>query len=331
MVDEKSIESNKNDNVDKTDILYFIGVAIKYKYFIIITTTVIAIVSILFVLFTTQYYSSTAQLYAMTKNNSGPLKSLITSLGLAGSNNVYIPELLKTRTIAKKVLYKKYQVPTYKDSISLFDYWKFNEKSYSDSRKIDLAIKRLGNSVDVYRDNETDLISVTTTINNGKLAYDVLQAFLDGVSEYLQEEFNSVFQKAGYYTEQRIAEVKQEIKIKEEDLIKFKESNKKIVTASLSHVLREKDREFQLLVNVLNMLEKQRELLLVEEVKERPVINIIDKGDIHDKATKPQKRKVVVFNTFVSFILSFVFALLYEKYFNSETIAYVRKRIQMEK
>jgi uncharacterized protein involved in exopolysaccharide biosynthesis len=74
-----------------------------------------------------------------------------------------------------------------------------------------------------------------------------------------------------------------------------------------------KVQDVELIRSVVVLLEKQLELLRIEEVKEKPIINILDKPDLRDKPVKPKKREVVMINTIISFFASFIIVIINEK------------------
>jgi len=115
----------------------------------------------------------------------------------------------------------------------------------------------------------------------------------------------------------------------ESELIEFQDANAQALSPTLSVELKRKFKKIELIQNVVILLEKQLELLKIEEVRERPVVNILDKPDIYDKPIKPQKRRIVTVNTFISFLVAFASTILYEKAKKYQIVNEIKREIKI--
>jgi len=313
-----SLESDKNENELRTegsgiDLYYLIGALWSYKKFIFLTTTTVAILSIIYVLTATKSYMSKVTLYPITRDQGGPLKELAASLGLGVKpEGYYLPDVIYSRRISKKVMGQKYLVDGQKDSLNLYQLWEIDQNEPS-GLELEKALKFLDMCIDVREDKETALITLTVTTNNKKLSADIAQAYVDMITQYLQNELKAQIQSSIFFTGLRLDEVSKEMFDAIEDLILFQEKNSKIASPSLLSELRLKQKNIDIIQNLQELLRKQYELLKIEEERLKPVMNILDPPDQYHKAIKPRKKATVMLNTVLTFLISFVLVLVKEK------------------
>lgn len=313
---EKETSFIREDKVttDNINFIYLIGVFVRYIKFIFIVPFVVGIVSIIYVLVATPIYQSAVTMYPITKDQGGPLKDLAVSLGMASkTDGFYLHEVLKSRRISKKIIYNKYEVEGHKDSLNLIQFFGFNEMEISENRKFEATLRAIKAVVNISDDKETGLVRISVMTKDKKLCRDIAEYYTIAVTDYLQNEQKNQIKQSVEFTYNRLIEVRAELLEAEDDLIEFQEKNAQALSPTLSLELKRKYKKIELIQNVVILLEKQLELLKIEEVRERPVVNILDRADIYDKHIKPQKRKVVVANTFISFLIAFAGVILYEK------------------
>jgi len=302
------------ENKNNIDFIYLIGVFYRYWKILFLVTFITGIVSIIYVLVATPIYQSVISMYPVTKDQGGPLKELAVTLGMVSKNDgFYLNEVLKSRRISKKIIYRKYYIESKKDSMDLIGYFGLNEMNVSETRKFEAALRSLKGSVEIKDDKETGLVNITVLSQDMKLCQDIAKSYTTAVTEYLQDEQKNQIKQSIEFSANRLIEVREELLNAEDELIKFQETNTQVGSPALSVELKRKYKKVELVQNVVILLEKQLELLKIEEVRERPVINILDEADIYDKPVKPQKRKVVMANTFGMFVLSYLFMILKEK------------------
>jgi uncharacterized protein involved in exopolysaccharide biosynthesis len=303
-----------NNNQQDIDFIYVVTKLYKHKIFIFSSTILVALFSVLYVLLVTPTYSTTLKMYSTIKGSGGPVNELIVSLGLSTKTSaLYLPDLMKSRDVAKNVIKRKYLVD--KDSLSLLEYWKLDKDDISENMKIDTAIKLFLQAVEVEKNNETELITLTVSIRGDKyLPMQIANALCDEVTLFLQKQYKNVFEVARIYSENRIKQAENELEVLEKEYLEFWERNKKISTPALSVEMNKRKEAFTLVNSVIEMLRKQRELLIIEEIKERPILNIIQQGSVHDRADKPQKRKIVVFNSLIGFFMFSLLSVAFERY-----------------
>lgn len=298
----------------QVDFFYLIGVLYRYWKFIFIFTTIIAILSVVYVLIATPVYQSTVTLYPMNQDEGGPLKQLAITLGISNkTSGYYIIDVLNSRRIAEEIIYNKYLIGTNKDSLTLLEYWELDKMDISDSRKFEQALRSLRSAVTIKEDKETSLVSVQVNTTDMYLSKAIADKYCESVINYLNFELRNSIRESIKFTAKRLVDVRKKLADVEDDLVKFQNYNAKTNSPYLAMESKRRYQDVELMQGVVVLLEKQLELLKIEEVKDQTVINILDTPDVYDKPVEPQKRRVVMVNTFIAFLFSYVLLILREK------------------
>jgi uncharacterized protein involved in exopolysaccharide biosynthesis len=325
------IEENDSSKQEEADPFYMLSLLMKYKYFIIVFTAIIGIISISYVLVATPLFLAEVTMYPVQKYQSNPLRDLATGLGMANKiEGFHIPEVIKSRVIWKKIILRKYKTEQYKDSVNLIQYWQL-ENMYSNPEFVmEKALKAFEGIISVKDDKETFLMTISIYMPERQLAADVANYIGDAVTDYLQKEQQKTTVQSKLYIEDRLEYATNKLAEVELELIKFKNENVVTASPSLKTELIRLERKLKLAQDFATMLEKQRELILIEEVREKPIVNILDTAQISFKPFKPKRRQVVMTNTFFGLMLSIVGVFLKEKYYSKENIARLKKAFKAD-
>ena len=322
---EETIEVKDQD----IDLYFILGVAYKNIKIISLITFIFVVLSVTYALLAEKKWSSKVRMYAMSRDSGGPLQELMQSLKLTGSTNaIYMSDIIKSRMIAERVMLKKYSIDGYEDSLNILEFWKLDKikKQISEEMMWDYAFDKFSGCIDVNTNKETEIITLTTTFGSNKLAADVANSICDEITDYFRTQYNSALKNSRLYTEERLVDSRKELKEAETELEDFETTNQRVLAGSPSLNLQvtRMRRKISILQDIVVMLEKQRELLLIEEVKERPILHIIDKGRIHERHIEPKRKKIVIFYSVLGFILSVGFFVFKEKYLDETTIKKIK-------
>ena len=296
------------------DFFYLLGILWRFKYFIFGVTFVTGVLSIIYVLNATPYYQSTVTLYPVNKDHGGPLKQLAVSLGISNkTSGYYIIDVLRSRRITSEVIYNKYYSVFFPDSVDLIHFLELDGIDVSDSRKYQIASRSLGGAVTIREDKETSLITLSVVTRDKFVSKAIAEKYCEATIRYLNEEERSSISQTIAFTEERLEIVKSQMIKAQNEFIAFQEANISTRSPSLSMQTRQMMKDIELIQSLVVLLEKQLELLRIEEEKEKPVINILDYPVVVDRSVRPRKREVVMINTILSFFISYVVLILHEK------------------
>ena len=176
-------------------------------------------------------------------------------------------------------------------------------------------------------DKETALINISVITTDKSLSKSIVNKYCDETINYLNNEEQSSVKQSITFTIARLDVVRKNLLKAENEIVEFQDENATISSPFLSMQLRRKTKNMELVRSVVVLLEKQLELLKIEEVRDRPIINILDAPDVRDKPVKPKKRDIVMINTILSFIMSYLIVILHEKAIKYRIYSRLKKEI----
>ena len=313
--EKKSTNSLNTANTDEINLIDVFLKLWRFRKFIIFFTFGVAVVAVIYSLMQDPQYEASVKLYKETsEGQSSRVQSLASQFGMGGAlqgggGQFSIEDLLNSRNLNKRILYKKWKTEAYKDSVNLINYWEIEGET--EEQKIYQALGTIKNKVSLDKDEKTGLITIKVMMAEPQLAADVANYITEIISDYVQTERQTSTRENLKYIEKRLETVKQELKEAEESLKRFRERNRVI---SKSPELQMKQSRLQRKVNIKQQvylkLEQEREMTEVELVKETPVINVLDEAVKPEQRAKPKRKLIVIVGTFAGFFLSILLVVL---------------------
>ncbi|MBS3808247.1 MAG: hypothetical protein KGY60_12140 [Bacteroidales bacterium] len=315
-----------NQNKDEIDLLEVFLKIWAYKRFIIIFTALVAIGAIVYSLVQEPQYEASVKLYRKTSEGQAPsrIQGLAAQFGMGGalpggSTQFSIEDLVNSRRINQKILLKKWETKEYDEPKNLIEYWQIEAET--EEEKFQNALKKINELISVSINEETQLHNITVMMPEAQLAADVANHLTTLIEEYVQNEQKTTTKQNLRYIEKRLETVKKELTRAEEELKRFRKSNRAIQDSpELQMEQGRLQRQVTIKQEVYLTLQKEREMAEIELVKETPVINVLDDAIKPEQRAKPKRKLIVIVGTFAGFFLSLlVVVLLYVwKYVRSE-------------
>jgi Uncharacterized protein involved in exopolysaccharide biosynthesis len=268
---------------------------------LIILPIIISIITIIYVLyFIDPVYESTSKIMSSSGNsNVFSQSSLAMQFGINLPRNqaepqwVY-PEIIRSRTLANKILNRKFNTIEFgsqKSLLHILTSGESNEVSNNDSLNIK-AINAVLGMVKVSESGST--IQIKINAKEPRLARDINFAFIDELDAHQRAYNKTKSSETRKFIEERIKSTEIELNVAEEDLKNFRDSNRRIQNSpSLLLEQQRLSREAAVLTGVFTTLKQELENAKIEEVKESNYVIILDPPEIPILRIKP-KRKVIV-------------------------------------
>ena len=111
-----------------------------------------------------------------------------------------------------------------------------------------------------------------------------------------------------------MAEVKQDLTKAENTLKEFREKNRQVLSPQLLLEQERLIRDVQINAVVYTELRKQFELVKIEEVKNIPVINVMDPARAPARKDKPKRAVIVLTVLFLSFFGTIGYTIVQQQY-----------------
>jgi uncharacterized protein involved in exopolysaccharide biosynthesis len=316
--DLQNKEDNKpkiiQDNIIDFGVLF--SVINKSKKYILSITIILAIIGTGFSFLFSKYYLAQVSLYPAKKDYTqglGQFQSLASNFGMSvpsSDQDFNIPDVVKSNLIANKVLKEKW-LSRSGAKISLIELWELDQSPwylFSSPNMVDYAfvnekaIANLLNHVTVTEDRQTGLIKINVTLEDPIIAAQVANYIGEQVQIYIQKGNAAQAAKEKLFISDRLVIVKNELESIELDLKDFKERNRGYDDSpELFMVFSRLFREVEAKKQVYLTLQQQLELSRIEEVKQTPILHILDHAVPPARKSSP--------NRALFFALSAIFGL----------------------
>ncbi|MBI3194453.1 MAG: hypothetical protein HYZ34_08325 [Ignavibacteriae bacterium] len=300
--------------------------------FVVFATTIATIISFLL----TPYYKSTISIYR-TLDNKGMntyLKDL-TSLGSMMGFNIggeqspfYIPDIVKSRRLKTMMLESLWQTKKFDTRVTLVKYWKTMQKDsplqwftnyfltrQTDSVRADFetAVEKLNELIKV-EEQESGLFVISVWAEEPQLAADMANFIAEYIREYIAENTTMLTSKNRQFMEERLAFALKELTASEDKLTEFRKVHPiTLDTPELQLQRGRLTRAVEVNQQVYITLRQQFEIARIDELSERSVLKILDRGEAPLKKERPQRSLIILGAFFVSYIFILYVSILLER------------------
>jgi len=288
-----------------TEILPQLWAARKNIATVVFGVTVLAVIVSLLL---PKYYKSTAVLLPQNEENSlSALAGLSGLAALAGATVGQVPmeqmypDILRSETILHQVIYSKYRTEEFSEPVDLIRYWKYHEST--EGKNYEQALLRLQSDLDITVDRKTSIVTVALLMKEPQLAADVINCLISQLDQFLRTKRITYASEQRKWIDSRLVQVESDLRESEDALKNFREKNRNL-GSSPQLLLDESRLSRQVEINSMLFLElkKQFEVARIEEIKNIPVINVLDMAK--PAATKDRPRRTLI--VAVSFLLSLI-------------------------
>ena len=249
----------------------------------------------------TKHYSAQISLYPAIKDINqglGQFQALAMNLGVnmaENDQNFNIPDVVNSRLIANKVINQSW-LNKNEQNVDLIELWSLNKKYFFNTAKtdslylIESAIKKFKNQIEVSEDRQSGLITITATLEDPFIAASIANFIGQQVQLYIQKENSAQSKKEKVFISERLAIVKDELEVAELELKNFKEQNRGYEDSpELFMVFSRLFREEEAKKEVYLTLQQQLELARIEEVKQSPILHVLDHAVPPSRKSSPNR------------------------------------------
>lgn len=316
------VEKNRKPkiiNKDSIDFKVLAGVLNSNKKYIFLITFIFVVFGVGSSFLFKKHYNSEISLYPAKNDLSqglGQFQSLAANFGMNKANNdqsFNIPDVVMSRLIASKAVLYEWDLKN-GDSIDLINLWGLNKpswknlffKNFPDSISVvENAIKKFNKHINVSEDRLSGLIKITSTFQDPYVAAGVANFIGSEVEFYIQKENSAQSTKEKLFILGRLLIVKKELETTELQLKDFKERNRGYEDSpELFMIYSQLFREVEAKKEVYLTLQQQLELARIEEVKQSPILHILDHAVPPIKKSSPNRMLFLISSFFLGLFSS---------------------------
>jgi len=213
--------------------------------------------------------------------------------GAAGTESPqFYADLLKSREILGATVTTAFTVPgSIPRPTTLVDL--YHAKGATPALRRDEAIDRLSGKLDVNVSPRTNVVSVRATAPSAELAQQINQRLLTLLGDFNQRRRQSRASEERRFAEERLATVKGELRVAEDRLQSFLQSNRDYRNSpSLVFSYERLQADVMLLRQVVTTLQQSAEQAKIDEVRDTPTITLVENPSL---PARPDSRGVVKF------------------------------------
>ena len=315
----------EEDTISLMDIMLTLARQLKV---IIITPTILCTLMIIYVLFFTKpVYTSTAKIMSsFSGGGTSQAAGLAAQFGIAmptGQSEpkwVY-PEIIKSRTLARSMLKRKFDTNEFGPQKTLFQILTFGNNDPQvglDTLEI-MAVDNFLGMIGIAEDIGTSILTLSINASAPRLAAEVNQALIEELDAHQRKYNKTKTSDTKQFIEERIIDTEKELMAAEEDLKVFMDRNRRIENSPALQLEKQRlGREVAVLTGVFTTLKQQLETTKIEEVKESDYVVILDSPEVPLQRSKPKKRLMVILAGFFGLGLGIVLAFIREYAANSK-------------
>jgi len=260
------------------------------------------------------------------------LQGLAASFGYdfgSTETNFNIPDVVNSRRIKLAIINHDWYFSDIEDTMSLLEYWHIDDKPGLFSRVFGIketdpkqqrlkweerALKKINDRITVNESKKTGLITVSVLSEEPRLSKEIVVFIADALIKYINQVQLKQASENRQFIEDRIKEVEAQLKESEENLKRFREDNRSIKDSpELQLELERLMRDVEVNQQVYITLKQQYEIARIEEVKEAPVVNVLDEGREAVEKDWPRRLRTILITVFLIGFSTCIIALI--KYF----------------
>ena len=277
---------------------------------IAIFVTAATVISIVYVLLVpSMYIAETSILPELDKGKLLGLGGMADLAAVTGLNvgdapvSKLYPMIIKSARVLREVIYTRYLTSEKGDSADLIRFWEIDGKN--EEEKFERALKALRDRMNVAFDNRLGTLILTVEMEGPRLAADVANKITKELDVYTRTKRRTNVTAQREFIEQRLQEVEQSLRAAENTLRSYREKNRRLID-SPQLMLEQGRMERDVLINstIFIELKKQIEVAKIEEIKNIPLINVLDAARVPIERSSPKRRQTVM----AVFLLSTVLA-----------------------
>jgi uncharacterized protein involved in exopolysaccharide biosynthesis len=298
-------------------ILGFVNVLLRYRGQIFISVLACLTAALTLALISPARYTVHGSFAPQSRRSTSSLSAMAVQLGLnlpggdAGQSPAFYADLVKSRTILYETVQTRYNVPTAGGprSGTLVDFYEISGPTAA--ARLEQAVRKLSDDVSASLVQRTGVVLLSVTTEYPALSYQVAQRVLDLVNRFNLESRQSQAGAERRFTAARLGEARRELRSAEDQLQSFLQRNRGYSDSPELRFQAERlQREVMMRQQVYTTLTQAFEQARIEEVRDTPVITVIDTPLLPSRADSRRLPLMAVLGILLGVVLGVTTALV---------------------
>ena len=298
----------------------------------IISSTVL--LGIMYVIFSTPQFESYISLYPNQQDSDTSsifenISGIVKQMGLLQSgslqNNIDISDVIFSRRLHKDLLSKTW-IDQNSNSMTLTELWELDSPGFissilgrkpTKSQIREAGILEIGDRLWV-EENLTGLRKIYVKLEDPNISAQIANYMGDYLHNFISNELMFQAKNNRIFLEERTHSAKDSLEDSENELKKFQEQYTLAIDDPDIVLQRTRlSREVNMDQEIYFVLVQQLELAKIEELKHRPIVNFIDRGDIPIEPKYPRKTLVLFTSLLCGILIASLVAIYREETYSN--------------
>ena len=279
--------------------------------------------------FADKFYLTTTQfVYQSSTKQTGNLSAIAALAGISmggtpEDGSVYMEDIIKSRDFLSQIINREWliadtnKIADTLTPITLKDFWEIEIDSTINDKENALEVTMIYKIhkykyIRYQQDKKTGIISLITQFEDPKLSLDFNKALFEELNNTLLHKMHFKASENRKFIEDRLTEIKGDLRRSEETLLRFKQQNRSWNDPSIQLQESRLLREVTINQELALQLQKQYELAKIEEAKDMPLLDVIESPRRALSHSKPKPKIVLAIGAVGGIILSLAFVLLFD-------------------
>lgn len=317
-------EQLENDDIDLSRLLARV---LRRKVLVLAVMVLCCAGAVAYLKLAPKFYETTTKfVYQSSAKQTGNLSALAALAGVSfgGGNtddgSAYMEDIIKSRDFLSQMSNKEWLVvDTSKRTdtltpITLEEFWKIKLDSTTKNKEEVLEAVIIGKMlkykyVAYAQDKKTGIISLTTMFEDPKISHEFNIAVFEELNNTLINKMHFKASENRKFIEERLTEVKGDLRRSEERLLSFKQQNRAWNDPSIQLQEGRLMRDVTINQELALQLQKQYELAKIEESKDMPLLDVIESPRRALSHSKPKRNLVLAAGVVGGIVLGLMLAL----------------------
>ena len=283
--------------------------------FFIVFPIIFLIASMLFNKYSEKLYITYVKILPLSETKTLRVPTIVEQFGLENASGgasglhstIMYPEIINSKRLARLVLQHNFDTKKYGESKSLVGILlkKDDEKNNWTKRDIKRAVSKLNRMIGIKKNRGSALLTLSVGTFEPQFSADLAQKYIDEFELLLTSfKIQHMIEKKTYI-ENRINGIQSDLLAAEEKLKTFREKNRNILTSPALTLNEDRlIREVDVQQEVFITLKSQYEMVQIEMLGEKSMMQVLDPPEAPMRMTKPNKMRNNIFAITIGLILS---------------------------
>jgi uncharacterized protein involved in exopolysaccharide biosynthesis len=314
------------DTNDDIDLSRLIARILRHKILAVVVAILCFIGAFAYAKFASRFYETTTKfVYQSSAKQTGNLSALAALAGISMSTgsddgSAYMEDIIKSTDFLLQFTDREWFIADTNKvldtlaPITLEQFWKIEVDSIAHNREKILQSIIIGRIlkkkyVKYEQDKKTGIISLITSFEDPKLSHDFNVAVFEELNNTLLHKMRFKASENRKFIEERLEEIKADLRRSEEILLRFKQQNRSWNDPSIQLQESRLLRDVTINQELALQLQKQYELAKIEEAKDMPLLDVIESPRRALGYSKPRPKIILVAGVFGGIVLGLLAAL----------------------